>query len=248
MMSILYMDILNQLEKGVLRAASYINGQWEVHAEVKEKILEVFRTSPIAVKGGFRDKEAFIHPVHFDQDSGIRMPPGGSSVRRGCFLAKGVVIMPPSYINVGAYVDQDSMIDSHVLVGSCAQIGKRVHLSAGVSVGGVLEPIGSRPVIIEDDVFIGAGSVLVEGVLVKSHAVLGMGVRLSGTLPIYDMVHKTIYRGEVPSRAVVVAGSRGLSGEFAHQHDVSLQCAVIIKYRDEGTEAKVVLENVLRER
>ena len=156
--------------------------------------------------------------------------------------------MPPSYINVGAYVDQDSMIDSHVLVGSCAQIGKRVHLSAGVSVGGVLEPIGSRPVIIEDDVFIGAGSVLVEGVLVKSHAVLGMGVRLSGTLPIYDMVHKTIYRGEVPSRAVVVAGSRGLSGEFAHQHDVSLQCAVIIKYRDEGTEAKVVLENVLREK
>lgn len=236
-------EFLNSLEQGKTRVAEKQGNTWVVNTEVKEKILELFKNNPVVdMPGGFRDKKPFS-PRVFTEEDGVRMVPGGSSVRPGTYIAKNVVIMPPSYINIGAYVDEGTMVDSHALVGSCAQVGKRVHLSAAVQLGGVLEPIRNNPVIIEDDCFIGAGSIIVEGVLVRTRAVIASGVQLSASVPIYDMVNNKVYTGEVPEDAVVVSGTRAIAN---NESGVQLYCAVIVKYRDSKTDVKVALESALR--
>ncbi len=241
--------ILDQLESGTIRCASQVDGKWIVHTEIKLAILEAFKNGKLEQMGLFVDKHT-IPARNFSVADGIRIVPGGSSVRRGAFVAKGVIIMPPSYINIGAYVDEGSMIDSHALVGSCAQIGKRVHLSAGVQIGGVLEPIGNAPVIIEDDVFIGAGSVIVEGIRVGKRAVIAPGVILSKATQVYDVVNsKILERGAaIPENAVVVPGTRALSikNDFTEKHGLFLQSPIIIKYRDEKSDASLTLEDALR--
>ena len=181
-----------------------------------------------------------------------RIVPGGSSVRAGVYLAPGVTIIPPSFINIGAWVGEGTMVDSHALVGSCAQIGSRVHLSAGVQIGGVLEPPGRRPVIVEDGVFVGAQAALLEGVLVQHGAVVAAGVILTGTSRLYDLVNERVLTGTldeplvVPAGAVVAPGVRGVTGEFAAAHGLALSAAIIVKYRDERTDARVALEEALR--
>lgn len=174
------------------------------------------------------------------------MVPGGSSVRRGSFISPTVTIMPPAFINMGAFVDEGTMVDSHALVGSCAQIGKRVHLSAAAQIGGVLEPAGALPVIVEDDAFIGGLVGVFEGVRVRARAVLASGVVLTGSTVIYDLVNEREWTREVPEGAVVVPGSRPAKGSFAESHGVQLATAVIVKYRDARTDAATALESALR--
>jgi len=239
-------EFLRSLEQGDIRAAKKVGSCWQVNIEVKQRILDIFKTTQVVDIGEFRDKEP-LTIRKFNTIDDVRMVPGGSSVRAGAFVGKGVVIMPPSYVNIGAYVDEHTMIDSHVLVGSCAQIGKKVHLSAAVQIGGVLEPIGNSPVIIEDGCFIGAGVIITEGILVKENAVLAPGVKLSASVPIYDTVNKTIIKGEIPAGAVVISGSRAISSnEWARKENLSIYCAVIIKYRDERTSTATALEDALR--
>ncbi|MES2211065.1 MAG: 2,3,4,5-tetrahydropyridine-2,6-dicarboxylate N-succinyltransferase [Chloroflexota bacterium] len=250
--------ILDDLESGSVRAASpdpAAPGGWRVHADVKAAIIEVFqdRTTADWSVGpfSFRDRAAFA-PRGDLAGGPWRIVPGGTAVRRGVHLADGVIVMPPSYLNVGAWIGSGTMVDSHVLVGSCAQIGARVHLAAGVTIGGVLEPSGARPVIVEDDAFIGAGCALLEGVLVSSGAVIGAGVILTGTSPLYDLVRGRVLQGTaeaplvVPSNAVVVPGSRALDDPFARVHGLSASTALLVKDRDTGTSARVALESVLR--
>lgn len=251
--------LLDALESGARRAAlpdPAAPGGWRVDGEVKAGILAAFREPAVtAWRVGplrFRDRSA-VPPRGDLADGPWRIVPGGTAVRRGAYLAPGVVIMPPSYVNVGAWVGEDAMVDSHVLVGSCAQIGARVHLAAGVSIGGVLEPSGARPVIVEDDAFVGAGSALLEGVLVGQGAVIGAGVTLTGTSRLYDLVRGTVLRGTadeplvVPPDAVVVPGSRRLDGPLAEAHGLAVATAVLVKDRDAGTSARVALESALRE-
>lgn len=241
--------ILRDLENGSLRSANFDNGKWQANLEVKRGILEAFKQGKLTEMAGYIDKDTLL-PQRFDLSRKVRLVPGGSSVRAGAFIAEGVIIMPPSFINVGAYVDSGSMVDSHVLIGSCAQIGKNVHLSAGVTIGGVLEPIGENPVIIEDDSFIGAGSTLVEGVIIKKRAVLAPGVFLSKSVPIYDVVNERVLdKGEaIPEGAVVVPGTRPVKKElkWAFNLGLSLNCALIIKYRDEKSQESLNLEDLLR--
>lgn len=240
---------LNDLEAGRVRSANLINGVWVANTEVKTQILEAFKAGVLKEENGFVDKHNLM-PQTFNVERGIRIVPGGTSVRRGSFIAKGVIIMPPSYINVGAYIDEGTMIDSHVLIGSCAQIGKRVHLSTAVQIGGVLEPIGAAPVIIEDDAFIGAGAIIVEGIQVKRRAVIAPGVILSKGIPVYDLVNNRILaKGEaIPENAVVVPGNRPVKSDniWAKELGLTLQCAIIVKYRDEKSEASLILEDFLR--
>ena len=183
---------------------------------------------------------------------GVRIVPGGSSIRRGAFVANGVVCMPPMYVNVGAWIGAGTMVDSHALVGSCAQIGKRVHLSAGAQIGGVLEPIGNVPVVIEDDVVVGGNCGIYEGTIVRSRAVIGAGVVITGSTPVYDVVRGQIYRKsaerplEIPFGAVVVPGTRPLKGAFAEEHGLTMATPLIIKYRDEKTDSATALEEALR--
>ncbi len=242
-------DTLNKLEKGELRSAIKENGKWIAQTQVKEAILAAFKAGELKeFAGGFVDKHN-LAPREFKVDNKVRMVPGGSSVRRGAFVASGVIIMPPAYINVGAYVDAGTMVDSHALVGSCAQIGKNVHLSAGVQIGGVLEPIGQTPVVIEDNAFIGAGAVIVEGIQVSEGAVIAPGVILSKGIPVYDCVNERILTpGEpIPAHAVVVPGTRPFSKNvWAKEHNLQLQCALIIKYKDAKTSASLTLEDLLR--
>ena len=199
----------------------------------------------------FRDRAA-VPPRDDLADGPWRIVPGGSAIRRGAHLGDGVVVMPPSYVNIGAFVGADTMVDSHVLVGSCAQIGERVHLAAGVTIGGVLEPPGARPVIVEDEAFVGAGSVLLDGVLVRRGAVIGAGVTLTGSSRLYDLVRGRVIVGSterplvVPAGAVVVPGSRAITGEFAASHGLSVATALLVKDRDAGTSARVALEAALR--
>jgi 2,3,4,5-tetrahydropyridine-2-carboxylate N-succinyltransferase len=184
--------------------------------------------------------------------SGVRVVPGGSTIRDGAFVARNVICMPPMFINIGAYVDEGCMIDSHALVGSCAQIGRRVHLSAAAQIGGVLEPPGALPVIVEDEAFVGGNCGVYEGVLVQSRAVLAPGVILTGGTAVYDVVREKVYRKTpeapltIPVGAVVVPGSRPAAGDFASKHGVSLYAPVIVKYRDEKTDASTMLEEALR--
>ena len=250
--------ILADLEAGRVRAAEpdpEAPDGWRVRSEVKAAILACFadRTTRDWTVGPltFRDRAAV--PPRDDLAGGPwRVVPGGTAVRRGTRLAGGVVIMPPSYVNIGAWIGADTMVDSHVLVGSCAQIGARVHLAAGVTIGGVLEPSGARPVIVEDDAFVGAGSALLEGVLIGHGAVIGAGVTLTGTSRLYDLVRGRVIEGTagaplvVPPGAVVVPGSRAVRGAFAQDHGLSISVALLVKDRDAGTSARVALEEVLR--
>jgi 2,3,4,5-tetrahydropyridine-2,6-dicarboxylate N-succinyltransferase len=249
--------ILDHLEAGRIRAArpdASVEIGWRVDPSVKAAILEVFReratgdwrTGPFE----FRDRAA-LAPRSL-AGGPWRIVPGGTSIRAGAHLEPGVVVMPPSYINVGAWVGADAMIDSHVLVGSCAQVGARVHLAAGAQLGGVLEPPAARPVIVEDDAFVGAGSVLLDGVLVQRGAVIGAGVTLTGTSRLYDLVTECVLEGTqleplvVPPTAVVISGARSLFGSFAIEHGLTAVTAIIVKYRDERTDARVALETALR--
>ncbi|MFN8369124.1 MAG: 2,3,4,5-tetrahydropyridine-2,6-dicarboxylate N-succinyltransferase [Bacteriovoracaceae bacterium] len=244
---------LKLLEAGSIRSASYDpkSDKWTVNTSVKQTILTTFKNGKNVyhkdIYDYFIDKDNL--PVRkFTLEEKIRFVPGGSSVRSGAYIAPGVIILPPSYINIGAYVDEGTMVDSHVLVGSCAQIGKRVHLSAGVQIGGVLEPIGMAPVIIEDDCFIGADAIIVEGILIKKRAVIAPGVILSKAVPVYDLVNeKILERGSsIPENAVVVPGSRAIKSKFAQDNGLSLNCAIIVKYRDDKSDLSLVLEESLR--
>jgi len=247
---------LAELEKGTIRAAVRDeDGAWTAQTWVKEGILAAFRFGVLAefASGAlsFVDKDTI--PVRrFKVQDGVRIVPGGSSIRRGAFIAKGVVMMPPAYVNIGAYVDEDTMIDSHALVGSCAQIGKRVHLSAAAQIGGVLEPVGNLPVVIEDDVVVGGNCGLYEGTIVRSRAVIGAGVVITGSTPVYDLVRGQIYRRtpqrplEIPYGAVVVPGARPMKGPFAEQHGLQISTPMIVKYRDEKTDSGTALEEALR--
>ncbi len=250
--------ILDDLESGRIRAAEpdpSSPGGWRVRPDVKTAILARFadRTSRDWTAGPLTFRDRASVPPRGDLAGGPwRIVPGGTAVRRGAHLGDGVVVMPPSYVNVGAWIGPDTMVDSHVLVGSCAQIGARVHLGAGVTIGGVLEPPGARPVIVEDDAFVGAGSALLEGVLVGRGAVIGAGVTLTGTSRIYDLVRARILQGTaetpltVPAGAVVIPGSRRITGTFATEHGLTASVALLVKDRDEGTSARVALEDVLR--
>jgi 2,3,4,5-tetrahydropyridine-2-carboxylate N-succinyltransferase len=250
-------ELLDRLETGELRAASADKrGNWSANAWVKRGILLGFRLSDIAdMSAGrgfdFIDKELFP-PQRFTIGQGVRIVPGGSSIRRGAHVAKGVVCMPPMYVNVGAFVGSGTMIDSHALVGSCAQIGERVHLSAGAQIGGVLEPINANPVVIEDDVLVGGNCGVYEGTIVRRKAVLAAGVVLTRGTPVYDLVREGVIKAEgtkpleIPENAVVVPGARGVTAEWGAMHGVSLQTPVIVKYRDEKTDLATTLESWLR--
>ena len=242
-------EILKNLENGSVRAANKVGDRWEANCEVKSAILAAFGAGYLVETNGFVDKHTIL-PQKFTVEKNVRIVPGGSSVRSGAYVASGVIIMPPAYINIGAYVDSGTMIDSHALVGSCAQIGKNVHLSAGVQIGGVLEPIGLAPVVIEDDVFVGAGSVIVEGIQVQTRAVIAPGVTLSKGIPVYDCVNELILEkgAPIPAGAVVVPGTRPINSKFAwaREQNLSMYCPLIIKYRDEKSDASLELEELLR--
>jgi len=262
-------SILDELDAGRARVARpdpSAPGGWRVDASVAAAILELFRDrTTVDYRAGdalaFRDRvglppKALLDGPEADAAAAAgrawRIVPGGTSVRAGVHLGEGVVVMPPSFVNVGAWIGEATMIDSHVLVGSGAQIGARVHLAAGVVVGGVLEPPGARPVIVEDDAFVGAGSALLEGVLVGRGAVIGAGVTLTGTSRLYDLVRGRVVEGRpdaplaVPERSVVVPGARPLDGDFARGHGLAVATAIVVKERDERTDARVVLEEALR--
>jgi len=242
--------LLAGLETGAIRAAErQEDGSWVANTWVKRAILCGFRrTSLVEMAGpGFPmfDKAAYP-PRHFGLEDAVRLVPGGSAVRRGAHIARNVVLMPPAYVNVGAFVDEGTMVDSHALVGSCAQIGKRVHLSAAAQIGGVLEPAGARPVIVEDDAFVGGLVGLFEGIVVRRRAVLASGVVITGSSIIYDLVNGRELRQEVPEGAVVVPGSRPASGDYAKARGLQLAAPCIVKYRDDKTDAATALEQALR--
>lgn len=245
-----HLALLAALERGELRAAQRdASGAWQPVTWVKQAILCGFRRTGLVAIDDFGipaiDKSAYP-PRRFTVAEGIRQVPGGSAVRRGAYLARGVVLMPPCYVNVGAYVDAETMVDSHALVGSCAQIGKRVHLSAGAQIGGVLEPAGARPVVVEDECFLGALTGVFEGVLVRARAVLASGVVLTASTVIHDLVRECSYRGEVPEGAVLVPGTRRAAGSYAERHGLALAAPLIVKYRDAKTAAATALEDALR--
>jgi len=244
------------LSRGEFRAAAKTASGWKTNVWVKRGILLAFKTGVIEERSIKRDFYFFdkdtLPAKPLNAESGVRVVPGGSSIRDGAYVARNVICMPPMFINIGAYVDEGSMIDSHALVGSCAQIGKRVHLSAAAQIGGVLEPPGALPVIVEDEAFIGGNCGVYEGVLIQSRAVLAPGVILTGGTAVYDLVRGQVYRKTpqaplmIPSGAVLVPGSRPATGEFAEKHGVSLYTPVIVKYRDEKTDASTMLEEALR--
>ncbi|HYL13709.1 MAG TPA: 2,3,4,5-tetrahydropyridine-2,6-dicarboxylate N-succinyltransferase [Terriglobales bacterium] len=251
-----FLEFRDALTQGKIRAAEKSGEHWKVNAWVKQGILLGFRLGELSEMGdgpglSFVDKDTF--PArHFSVADRVRVVPGGSSVRLGAYVAPSVICMPPMFINVGAYVDEGTMIDSHALVGSCAQVGKRVHLSAGAQVGGVLEPINAAPVVIEDDVLVGGNCGIYEGTLVRARAVLGAGTILTRSTPLYDTARGQVYRAtpeaplEVPENAVVVPGARAVSKGKAAEWNLSLYTPVIVKYRDEKTDRGVVLEDFLR--
>ncbi|NTW49962.1 MAG: 2,3,4,5-tetrahydropyridine-2,6-dicarboxylate N-succinyltransferase [Chlorobiales bacterium] len=257
----IFQEFKAALNAGQIRAAEKKDGKWTVNHWVKQGILVGFRLgrmkkmdivmpdaeNPIT----FIDKDTY--PVRaFSLDDRVRVVPGGTTVRDGTYIAPFVVMMPPAYVNVGAYVDEGTMVDSHALVGSCAQVGKHVHLSAASQIGGVLEPIGAMPVIIEDDVMIGGNCGIYEGTIVEEKVVIGTGVILNGSTPVYDVIRGVIHRKTnesplvIPKGAVVVAGSRPIKNDFAKEHGLSIYTPVIIKYRDEKTDRAVSLEELLR--
>ena len=257
-------QLRDALEAGELRAASPDPDSplgWRVNAWVKRGILLGFRLGTLESQNGnhpdgasmlsFVDKSTY--PARrFTPQQGIRIVPGGSSVRAGAYLAPSVVVMPPAYVNVGAYVGEGTMVDSHALVGSCAQIGRRVHLSAAAQIGGVLEPVNASPVIIEDDCLIGGNTGVYEGTIVRSGAVLAAGTILTRGTPVYDVVKKHIYKATaempliIPPNAVVVPGSRAIMAGPGRDWNLSVATPIIVKYRDEKTELSLALEDLLR--
>lgn len=252
----LFIEFRDALTAGQIRAAEKRDGRWQVNAWVKQGILLGFRLGELAEMGdgrtlSFVDKDTFPHR-RFHVSDRVRVVPGGSTARLGAYVAPGVICMPPMFINVGAYVDEGTMIDSHALVGSCAQVGKRVHLSAAAQVGGVLEPVNASPVVIEDDVLVGGNCGIYEGTVVRARAVLGAGTILTRSTPVYDLVHGRILRAttdeplEIPENAVVVPGSRPITKGKGAEWQLSLYTPVIVKYRDEKTDASVALEDALR--
>jgi 2,3,4,5-tetrahydropyridine-2-carboxylate N-succinyltransferase len=251
----LFTEFIGLLNRGAIRSAEPDATQptgWRVNAWVKKGILLGFRIGGIVEMGGqFFDKSTY--PLkHLTAKDGVRVVPGGSGIRDGCYLGRGVTCMPPMYINVGSYVDDGTMVDSHALIGSCAQVGKHCHISAASQIGGVLEPVGAMPVIVEDDVLIGGNCGVYEGTVIKKRAVLGSGTILNRSTPVYDLVRETVHRATadhplvIPEEAVVVAGSRAVKSGKGHEWGISLYTPVIVKYRDSGTEAKIQLEDFLR--
>jgi 2,3,4,5-tetrahydropyridine-2-carboxylate N-succinyltransferase len=233
-----------------------VEGAWTVHHWVKKGIVLGFRIGALEdvslnVRFRFFDKNTYPLKALTVADN-VRLVPGGSSIRDGAYVARGVVCMPPMYINTGAYVDEGTMIDSHALVGSCAQVGKRVHLSAASQIGGVLEPVGALPVIIEDDVMIGGNCGVYEGTIVSTRAVIGAGVILTGGTPVYDAVKERIYRKEgtrplvIPENAVVIPGSRPMESAWGKSRGLAVATPIIVKYRDAKTDAATALEESLR--
>ncbi len=261
----LFREFKSALNRGELRAAEPDAASptgWRVNAWVKKGILLGFRMGAVIDMSIDRARQPFVdkstYPVRtVSPADGIRIVPGGSSIRDGSYIGRGVVCMPPMFINVGAYVGEDTMIDSHALVGSCAQVGRNCHISAGSQIGGVLEPVGAMPVIIEDEVLVGGNSGVYEGTIVKHRAVLGTGTILNRSIPVYDLVRDMVYTasetssGEslplvIPAEAIVVPGSRAVTNPVGAKHGLSLQCAVIVKYRDAKTDSRIQLEDLLR--
>jgi 2,3,4,5-tetrahydropyridine-2,6-dicarboxylate N-succinyltransferase len=252
----LFEDLKAGLNDGTIRAAEKKGNRWVAHPWVKTGILLGFRIGslvrPVPASGfPFFDRDTF--PLKsLGIDSGVRIVPGGTAVRDATYVARGVTIMPPSYVNVGAWIGEGTLLDSHVLVGSCAQIGRRVHVSAGAQIGGVLEPVGQLPVIVEDDVLVGGNCGVYEGAVVRERAVLAAGVILTGGTPVYDVVRGNALRRsgdaplEIPSGAVVVPGARAIRTGKGAEWGLSLQTPVIVKYRDEKTDASAALEDLLR--
>ena len=244
------------LNAGQVRAAERgPDGMWRANAWVKAGILLGFRLGHVGPAAGgpfpFYDKDTYpLRPLGVED--GVRVVPGGSAIRDGCYVARGVVCMPPMYINVGAWVDEGTMVDSHALVGSCAQIGRRVHLSAAAQIGGVLEPAGALPVVIEDEVLVGGNCGVYEGTVVRERAVLAPGTLLTGGTAVFDLVHDRVYRREgdrpleIPAGAVVVPGTRPVRSGAGAREGIGLYAPVIVKYRDERTDAAVRLEELLR--
>ncbi|MGZ8492631.1 MAG: 2,3,4,5-tetrahydropyridine-2,6-dicarboxylate N-succinyltransferase [Gemmatirosa sp.] len=255
-------QLLTALEHGEVRAASRdADGRWHAVPWVKRGILLAFRAGrrvEMSVGGAgshspfqFFDKHT-VPPRALRLEAQVRVVPGGSTIRRGTYLAPGVVCMPPMYVNIGAWVGAGTMVDSHALVGSCAQIGERVHLSAAAQIGGVLEPVNASPVVIEDDVVVGGNCGVYEGTIVRRRAVLAAGVVLTRGTPVFDLVRETVYRAtperplEIPECAVVVPGARQVKGAWAGEQGLSVQTPVIVKYRDEKTDLATALEEWLR--
>jgi len=251
----------NQLNAATIRAAEPADTStgWRTNAWVKRGILLGFRLGILEqietpAPWCFFDKST-VPTRSFCLEDAVRVVPGGTSVRDGAYVASGVILMAPSYVNIGAYIGEGTLVDSHALVGSCAQIGKRVHISAAAQIGGVLEPAGALPVIVEDDVLIGGNTGVYEGCIVRKRAVLASGVILTGSTPIYDVVNDTVITRAspdeplvVPEGALVVAGSRSIGSRsaFAKKHDLSVYTPIIVKYRDERTDARTALEEALR--
>jgi 2,3,4,5-tetrahydropyridine-2,6-dicarboxylate N-succinyltransferase len=255
----LFLQFRDLLDRGAIRAAEpdpVQPARWRVNSWVKKGILLGFRL------GGMVDMSDSGPLVFFDKSTyptktisisdGVRIVPGGSSIRAGTFVGQGVTCMPPMYINVGAYVGDGTMVDSHALIGSCAQIGRKCHISAASQIGGVLEPVGAMPVIIEDDVLVGGNCGVYEGTIVKRRAVLGSGTILNRSTPLYDLVRGVVHRASdnapllIPEDAVVVAGSRQVTSGAGKEWGISLYTPVIVKYRDSVTDAKIQLEDLLR--
>lgn len=246
------------LRRGEVRSA--LKGDdnvWRANTWVKQGILLGFRMGKMIEISKptetlrFFDKDTFpLRPMSLKD--GVRIVTGGSAIRDGSYVAPSVVVVPPAYVNVGAYVDEGTMIDSHALVGSCAQIGKRVHLSAAAQIGGVLEPVNATPVIVEDDVLVGGNTGIYEGTIVRERAVLASGVILTRSTPVFDLPNERIIKAEggvsleIPAGAVVVQGSRAVKGGFAQENGLSIYCPIIVKYRDERTDAATRLEDYLR--
>ena len=257
-------QLLRALERGEIRSAEReTDGTWRAVPWVKRGILLAFRAGRVVPMpddvgdaspdrpAAFFDKHT-IPPRALTLRDGVRIVPGGTSIRRGAYVAPGVVCMPPAFVNVGAYVGTGTMVDSHALVGSCAQIGDRVHLSAAAQIGGVLEPINATPVVIESDAIVGGNCGVYEGTIVRSRAVLGAGVVLTRGTPVYDLVREQVYRAEagrpleIPEGAVVVPGARAVRGAWAATEGLSVQTPLIVKYRDEKTDLATALEQWLR--
>ncbi len=244
-------EVMDALERGEVRVAEKTDGVWKVNSWVKEVILAGFRLGKLVQMGPFVDKDTFPER-RFTLEDGVRVVPGGSAVRRGAYMAPGSIIMPPAYVNVGAYVDSGTMVDSHVTIGSCAQVGKNVHVSASTQIGGVLEPAGALPTIIEDGAFVGGNCGIYEGTVVQEGAVIASGVIITSSTAIFDSTTgEFIKRNEdgrivVPRGAVVVSGSKPVSKGPGASAGVHLYCPVIVKYRDSKTEGSIHLEDMLR--
>lgn len=256
----LFQRFKQALNEGRVRSAepdASTSSGWRVNAWVKKGVLLGFRMGAVIdmsvdpVRQPMFDKATW--PVkRLTPESGVRIVPGGSSIRDGCFIGRNVTCMPPMYINAGAWVGDGTMVDSHALIGSCAQVGRNCHISAAAQIGGVLEPVGALPVIIEDDVLVGGNCGVYEGTVVKRRAVLGSGTILTRSTPVYDIARGEVYSATdeeplvIPENAVVVAGSRALSRGHGREWGISLYTPVIVKYRDSRTEAKIQLEDLLR--